>query len=172
MSDDKLREAIAELQRVTDVSAIEGFGDRWSGHDFCHEQAAHDPTQIDDAIAEILNAVLSGRLVRAALAAAPAPQDEARREEVECTCGAGHGSLEGHTGWCDYTPPQPAPVNDTPEIEHEPRDVVMRGVDRDDLAETIYDNIPASCGVPDSVILNIADALLGGPATPTTGETE
>lgn len=65
---DKLDAAIAELQSVTDISAMEGFGDLWNGHDFCHEQAAHDPAPIDDAIAEILNAVLSGRLSRAALA--------------------------------------------------------------------------------------------------------
>lgn len=61
---DRLGAAIAELRRVTQASDDEGFGDRWSGHDFCHEQPAHDPDPIDDAIAEILNAVLSGRLDR------------------------------------------------------------------------------------------------------------
>lgn len=43
-------------------------------------------------------------------------EDEAAREEAVCSCGAGHGSLEGHTDWCDYEPalaaaPQPAPVD-------------------------------------------------------------
>lgn len=27
----------------------------------------------------------------------------AQHEERTCTCGAGHGSLEGHTDWCDFT---------------------------------------------------------------------
>ena len=27
---------------------------------------------------------------------------DALREELECTCGAGHGSGEGHTDWCDW----------------------------------------------------------------------
>ena len=27
--------------------------------------------------------------------------DVAAQEELACTCGAGHGSLEGHTDWCD-----------------------------------------------------------------------
>lgn len=35
-------------------------------------------------------------------------QTEDEREEAECSCGAGHGSLEGHTGWCDFvSPPEP-----------------------------------------------------------------
>lgn len=29
---------------------------------------------------------------------------ERLREEFECTCGAGHGSLEGHTDWCEWEP--------------------------------------------------------------------
>lgn len=28
--------------------------------------------------------------------------EKAKREERECTCGAGHGSLEGHMAWCDW----------------------------------------------------------------------
>lgn len=35
---------------------------------------------------------------------------EALREERECTCGAGHGSLEGHTGWCAYQPKKESPI--------------------------------------------------------------
>ena len=27
---------------------------------------------------------------------------EANREERICSCGAGHGSLEGHMDWCDF----------------------------------------------------------------------
>lgn len=27
---------------------------------------------------------------------------EADREERICTCGAGHGSLEGHMDWCEF----------------------------------------------------------------------
>lgn len=27
---------------------------------------------------------------------------EADHEERTCTCGAGHGSLEGHMEWCDF----------------------------------------------------------------------
>lgn len=27
---------------------------------------------------------------------------EATREERICSCGAGHGSLEGHMDWCDF----------------------------------------------------------------------
>ncbi len=28
---------------------------------------------------------------------------EQLEEEITCTCGAGHGSLEGHMPWCDWT---------------------------------------------------------------------
>lgn len=37
----------------------------------------------------------------AALSAHPNASDY-REEEARCTCGAGHGSLEGHTDWCDW----------------------------------------------------------------------
>ena len=41
------------------------------------------------------------------------PETLAEIEERICSCGAGHGSGEGHTGWCDFTdyqdlPPRPA----------------------------------------------------------------
>lgn len=29
-------------------------------------------------------------------------QKKDEQEEKECTCGAGHGSLEGHTDWCEW----------------------------------------------------------------------
>lgn len=32
---------------------------------------------------------------------------EADREERICSCGAGHGSLEGHTDWCDFITAEP-----------------------------------------------------------------
>lgn len=38
--------------------------------------------------------------IRAVLASQPA--DEAAREEAVCSCGAGHGSLEGHLSWCGF----------------------------------------------------------------------
>lgn len=41
------------------------------------------------------------------------PETLAQIEERICSCGAGHGSGEGHMGWCDFTdyqalPPRPA----------------------------------------------------------------
>jgi len=43
--------------------------------------------------------------IAAAIRALPDPVEaEDVREERTCTCGAGHGSLEGHTEWCDYKP--------------------------------------------------------------------
>ena len=41
------------------------------------------------------------------------PETLVEIEERICSCGAGHGSGEGHTGWCDFTdyqdlPPRPA----------------------------------------------------------------
>ena len=29
-------------------------------------------------------------------------ETQAEKEERTCTCGAGHGSLEGHTDWCEW----------------------------------------------------------------------
>ena len=49
----KLAEAIAHINSVTPR------GDDWTGHDISDDDS---PTIVDDAIAVILNAVVSGRL--------------------------------------------------------------------------------------------------------------
>jgi hypothetical protein len=112
-----LAEAIAELRRVTPNNNP--------------NYAASDGLKNT-----ILNAVLSGALIpsgsvrpqrayqvgvaygRANPVPRPAkphirPETLAQIEERICSCGAGHGSGEGHTGWCDFTayqalPPRPA----------------------------------------------------------------
>lgn len=49
------------------------------------------------------------KAVSAALRASRPEDDTAAQEEIVCTCGAWHGSLEGHTDWCDY-----AAIGETP----------------------------------------------------------
>ena len=51
----KLAEAIAHINSVTPR------GDDWTGHDISNDDYCQ-PTIVDDAIAVILNAVVSGRL--------------------------------------------------------------------------------------------------------------
>ena len=51
----KLAEAIAHIYSVTPR------GDDWTGH-YIANDTYHPPTIVDDAIAVILNAVVSGRL--------------------------------------------------------------------------------------------------------------
>lgn len=53
-----LTDAITEVKRATEKSAQMGGDSKWSAHDF-----EDDPAPIDDAIARILNAVVSGELV-------------------------------------------------------------------------------------------------------------
>lgn len=65
MNAETLKQAIDEICRVTSASAEACEGERWTGHDFTEEQDAHYPGPTDDAIAEILNAVIDGRLVLA-----------------------------------------------------------------------------------------------------------
>lgn len=60
-----LDEAIAELRRVTRIDGDSGQRDTWRGADFAQEQSAYEPTEIDHAIAVILNAVIAGKLVPA-----------------------------------------------------------------------------------------------------------
>ena len=52
---DKLAEAMAHIKRITTQY------DPWTGRDICNDEYA-SPTRVDDAIAVILNAVVSGRL--------------------------------------------------------------------------------------------------------------
>ena len=58
------------------------------------------------------------------------PTPDPLREEAMCSCGAGHGSLEGHMDWCDYVEalaaaPQPAPAPAADE-----RDEMIRAIKR------------------------------------------
>ncbi|UXU73845.1 MULTISPECIES: hypothetical protein [unclassified Paracoccus (in: a-proteobacteria)] len=65
LSDHQIEAAIAEVKRVTRIADEIGMGDRWKGRDFTNQQEEYDPTPVDEAIATILNAVVSGRLVPA-----------------------------------------------------------------------------------------------------------
>lgn len=67
--------------------------------------AALDLTAIDAALAQKLR-----DHIRALPDASPAPAIE----EQLCTCGAGHGSLEGHLDWCNWLDASPAPVTPAP----------------------------------------------------------
>lgn len=75
----------------------------WEGQ--ARERDVRDPVR-----GQILH---EAAVIRAALTRSPAPEtrggeaaaleaDEAAQEEALCSCGAGHGSLEGHMSWCDY----------------------------------------------------------------------
>lgn len=99
-ADGALAEALAELRDETtqrwNALDFNGFADPYAGH-----------------IATILNAALSGALIPRPAEPHSRPETLAQIEERICSCGAGHGSGEGHTGWCDFTdyqalPPRPA----------------------------------------------------------------
>ena len=61
---DTLVAHIAVIKRATEAGRESCEGD-WHGKDFTHEQSAYDPSEVDHAIAAILNAVADGSLVRA-----------------------------------------------------------------------------------------------------------
>lgn len=93
-SPDALDRAIAEVIRVTRISGGTGEGERWQGTDFTGRQEAHDPFPIDDAIAEILNAVVSGGLVRSDLRASGQQVRAGRWRVFESAFGRGWWGIE------------------------------------------------------------------------------
>lgn len=83
--------------------------------------------------------MVSTALLMAASVGLAAPRSgaetTAQMEERVCSCGAGHGSLEGHTEWCDWTsylalPARTPAALASPEVQALIREAEARGMER------------------------------------------